>query len=204
MRALLVIVLGLAAWSSVAGQTPNAECSYDEDAMLALDEAAFDQSLPNGGWRAIGNIPGCEVAAAELIAAYRVRHPAASSTVAWHEGQMWAAAGSHGKALPALESARKDPARDPAGWNHYVDATIAFLAGDREALEQARARLAAVAFDESSGLPPLVDGFIELPTQAGQPSLRMRWPPNIEVVDGLLNCFGKPYNEAYGMACRPD
>jgi len=204
MRALLVIVLGLAAWSSVAGQTPNAECSYDEDAMLALDEAAFDQSLPNGGWRAIGNIPGCEVAAAELIAAYRVRHPAASSTVAWHEGQMWAAAGSHGKALPALESARKDPARDPAGWNHYVDATIAFLAGDREALEQARARLAAVPFDESSGLPPLVDGFIELPTQAGQPSLRMRWPPNIEVVDGLLNCFGKPYNEAYGMACRPD
>lgn len=204
MRLLLTIVLCLAAWPPAVAQPPDVKCSYDEEALLALDEAAFDQSLPNGGWRAIGNVPGCEVAAAELIAAYRARHPAASSTVAWHEGQMWAAAGSHEKAIPALESARKDPARDPAGWNHYVDATIAFLAGDREALEQARDRLAAVPFDETSGLPPLVDGFIELPTQPGQPPMRMRWPPNIEVVDGLLNCFGKPYNDAYDMACRPD
>ena len=205
MRLLLTIVLlCLTAWVPAAGQPPDAKCSYDEEAMLALDEAAFDQSLPNGGWRAIGNIPGCEVAAAELIAAYRVRHPAASSTVAWHEGQMWAAAGLHERAIPALESARKDPALDPAGWNHYVDATIAFLAGDREALEQARDRLAAVPFDDTAGLPPLVDGFIELPTRAGQPPLRMRWPPNIEVVDGLLNCFGRPYNDAYDMACRPD
>lgn len=204
MRILLTTALCLFALPASLAQVLGDSCAYDEEAMLALDEAAFDQSLPNGGWRAIGNIPGCEVAAAELIAAYRVQHPTASSTVAWHEGQMWAAAGLHEKAIPALESARKDPARDPAGWNHYVDATIAFLAGDREALEQARDRLAAVPFDETSGVPPLVDGFIELPTQAGQPPLRMRWPPNIEVVDGLLNCFGKPYNDAYNMACRPD
>ncbi|NLC61701.1 MAG: hypothetical protein GX761_10540 [Gammaproteobacteria bacterium] len=185
-------------------QVPGDNCAYDEEAMLALDEAAFDQDLPNGGWRKIGNIPGCEAAAAELIAAYRARHPNSSSTVAWHEGQMLASAGMNERAIPALEAARKDPARDPAGWNHYVDATIAFLAGDRGALEQARDRLAAMPFDETSGLPPLVDGFIELPTQPGQPPLRMRWPPNIEVVDGLLNCFGKPYNDAYDMACRPD
>lgn len=204
MRILLITALCLFALPASLAQVLDDSCAYDEEAMLALDEAAFDQSLPNGGWRAIGNMPGCEVAAAELIAAYRDRHPAASSTVAWHEGQMWAAAGLHEKAIPALESARKDPALDPAGWNHYVDATIAFLVGDREALERARDRLAAVPFDETSGLPPLVNGFIELPTQPGQPPLRMRWPPNIDVVDGLLNCFGKPYNDAYDMACRPD
>lgn len=117
---------------------------------------------------------------------------------------MLASAGMNELAIPALEAARMDPALDPAGWNHYVDATIAFLAGDREALEQARDRLAAVPFDGTSGLPPLVDGFIELPTQPGQPPLRMRWPPNIEVVEGLLNCFGKSYNDAYGTACRSD
>lgn len=204
MRMLLTIALCLFTLSGALAQVPGDNCAYDEEAMLALDEAAFDQDLPNGGWRKIGNIPGCEAAAAELIAAYRARHPHSSSIVAWHEGQMLASAGMNERAIPALEAARKDPARDPAGWNHYVDATIAFLAGDREALVQARDRLAAVPFDDTAGLPPLVDGFIELPTQPGQPPLRMRWPPNIEVVDGLLNCFGRPYNDAYDMACRPD
>ncbi|MGY0559512.1 hypothetical protein ACW7G2_02135 [Luteimonas sp. A277] len=204
MRLLLTIVLCLTSWAATAGQPPDARCSYDQEAMLALDEAAFDQDLPDGGWRKIGNIPGCEVAAAELIAAYRARHPGSSSTVAWHEGQMLASAGLHEQAIPALESARKDPVLDGAGWNHYVDATIAFLAGDREGLERARDRLAAVPHDETSGLPPLVEGYIVLPTQPGQPPMRLRWPPNIDVVEGLLNCFGKPYNDAYGSACRPD
>lgn len=204
MRTLLMIGLCLLVLPEAFAQVSGDKCAYDEEAMLALDEAAFDQDLPDGGWRKIGNIPGCEAAAAELIAAYRTRHPDSSSTVAWHEGQMLASAGMNELAIPALEAARMDPALDPAEWNHYVDATIAFLAGDREALEQARDRLAAVPFDGTSGLPPLVDGFIELPTQPGQPPLRMRWPPNIEVVEGLLNCFGKSYNDAYGTACRSD
>lgn len=204
MKRLLVITLALAGCSATPGERLDDRCSHDREALLSLDEAAFDQDLPDGGWRKIGNIPGCEATAAELIAAYRARHPGASSTVAWHEGQMLASAGLYEQAIPALESARKDPAQDVAGWNHYVDATIAFLAGDREGLEQARDRLAAVPFDETSGLPPLVDGYIVLPTQPGQPPMRMRWPPNIEVVEGLANCFGKSYNEAYGASCRAD
>ena len=43
-------------------------CKYDEEALLALDENAFDQDL-SGGWRAIASIPGCELAAAELLGA---------------------------------------------------------------------------------------------------------------------------------------
>lgn len=203
MKQLVMLVIAFAAFAVAA--EPSAEtCAYDLEELLALDEAAFDQDLPDGGWRRIGNISGCELAAAELIAAYRARHPDASSTVAWHEGQMLASAGMNEQAIQVLESARKDPSLDIAGWNQYVDATVAFLAGDRERLEQARDQLAALPYDAASGMPPLVDGFIEFPARSGQRPLRMRWPPNIDVVEGLLNCFGRSYNEAYGMACRPE
>jgi hypothetical protein len=177
-------------------------CKYDEDALLALDENAFDQDL-SGGWRAIANIPGCELAAADLLAAYRAKHSNAGSLLAWHEGQMRASAGQYEQAIPLLEAARKPVEQDPVGWNYYVDATLAFLRQDNPALLAAQERLAAVAYPEGAGMPPLKDGYFELPTPPGQPTMKMRWPPNIEVVDGLVACFGKPYTEAYGTSCRP-
>lgn len=179
-------------------------CKHDKDAMLALDEKPFDQDLAGGGgWRAIANIPGCELAAADLLAAYRARHPGSESILAWHEGQMRASAGQYKQAIPLLESARKPTDQDPAGWNHYVDASLAFLQHDKPALLTARERLAAIAYPESAGMPPLKDDYIEFPAQPGQPVMRTRWPPNIDVVDGLVACFDKPYAEAYGASCRP-
>ena len=177
-------------------------CKYDEEALLALDENAFDQDL-SGGWRAIASIPGCERAAAELLAAYRAKHPNAGTLLAWHEGQMRASAGQYEQAIPLLEAARKPVEQDPTGWNHYVDATLAFLRHDNPALLAAQKRLAAVAYPEGAGMPPLKDGYFELPAPPGQPGMKMRWPPNIEVVDGLVACFRKPYEEAYGASCRP-
>jgi hypothetical protein len=177
-------------------------CKYDEDALLALDENAFDQDL-SGGWRAIANIPGCELAVADLLAAYRAKHSNAGSLLAWHEGQMRASAGQYEQAIPLLEAARKPVEQDPVGWNYYVDATLAFLRQDNPALLAAQERLAAVAYPEGTGMAPLKDGYFELPTPPGQPTMKMRWPPNIEVVDGLVACFGKPYAEAYGTSCRP-
>ena len=203
MRQLLAIAFAVAACSVGAADSSNEQCVYDRDELLSLDEAAFDQDVPNGGWRRVGNIPGCEAAAAELIAAYRAKHPESSSTVAWHQGQMLASAGMSEEAIPVLESAKKDPSQDVAGWNHYVDATIAFLSGDKERLEQARDQLAAVPYEARPGLPPLVDGYIEFTGQPGQPPIRTRWPPNIDVVEGLISCFGRPYSEAYGRSCRP-
>jgi hypothetical protein len=181
------------------------DCKYDEDAMLALDENAFDQDLAGagGGWRAIANIPGCKLAAADLLAAYRAKHPGVSSTVTWHEGQMRASAGQYKEAIPLLQSAQKPADQDLAGWNYYVDATVAFLRHDKQALLGARERLAAVTYPENLGMPPLKDGYIEIPTQPGQPVMKMHWPPNIDVVDGLLACFDKPYSEAYSASCRP-
>jgi hypothetical protein len=177
-------------------------CAYEREKHLALDQKAFDQSLPDGGWRKVGNIPGCEIAAASLIADYRVRHPEATSTLAWHQGQLLATAGLHDQAITELANARLDSSQDIAGWNHYVDATIAFLAGDRQALEQAHEQLAKVVYNPASDLPAPEDGYIEWPTDPGQPTIRMRWPLNIDVVEGLVNCCGRSYREAYSSECR--
>jgi hypothetical protein len=175
---------------------------YDEKALLSLDESAFDQD-PHGGWRAISNVPGCELAAADLLAAYRSRYPRSSSTLSWHEGQIRASAGQYERAIPLLENGRKPADQDLAGWNYYVDASVAFLRRDRSGLLAARQRLATVAYPEIAGMPPLKDGYLELPAQPGQLTTKVRWPPNLEIVEGLVACFDKPYSEAYGKSCRP-
>jgi hypothetical protein len=171
--------------------------------MLSLSEDAFDQDLSNGGggWRKVASIPGCEAAAADLIAAYRAQHES-STTLLWHEGQLRAFAGQTERAIPLLLESKHDPATDLAGWNDYVDATVAFLRRDREALLSARDRLAARPYPSGEGMPPLVGGMMEVPTQPGQPPMRVRWPPNIDVVDGLVACFERSYKEAYSGRCR--
>ena len=197
----IALLFGLAACASA----PIADqCAYDLEAMLALDEEAFDQDLAGGGggWRKVGHVPGCELSAADLIAAYRARH-ASTSILLWHEGQLRAFAGETDRAIPLLLESRHDSTSDFAGWNEYVDATAAFLRGDRAALAEARGRLAAKPYPTGEGMPPLVDGMMEVPTRPGQPPLRLRWPPNIDVVDGMLACFGQPYREAYSGRCRP-
>lgn len=107
------------------------------------------------------------------------------------------------KAIPLLESARKPEDQDKFGWNFYVDATLAFLRNDKPALQKAQQQLAAIAYPKGAGLPPLKHGYLEFPTRTGQPVIRMRWPLNIEAVDGLLACFGKSYAEASGSSCLP-
>jgi hypothetical protein len=174
--------------------------------MLSLDEQAFDQDLAGGGggWRKLAGMPGCELVAADLLADYRRAHPASSSTLTWHEGQMRAFAGDYGHAIGLLESARKPPEQDKGGWNPYVDATVAFLARNKTGLLSSRDRLAVVAFPSDTDMPPLKNGYIEIPAQDGQPAMKIRWPPNLDVVDGLIACFDKPYAQAYGSAaCRP-
>lgn len=179
-------------------------CGYEVDAMLALDENSFDQDLSagGGGWRAIANVPGCELAAADLLALYRQRHSGSGSLLLWHEGQLRASAGRYEEAIPLLDRARKPVEQDRMGWNHYVDATVAFLRHDRPALTAARERLASVPYPEGAGMPPLKDGHIEFPARPGQPAMRLRWPPNLDVVDGFVACFDKPYSVAYATACR--
>lgn len=161
--------------------------------MLGLDQRAFDQDL-SGGWRAIGSRSGCTLVAADLIRDYRKAHPSKPKFLFWHEAQLRAQAGQTDAAIALFERAR-EPGADPTGWNPYADATVAFLRGDRPGLLRARARLLAV--------PRPADWNPSMKTPDGR-TIAMPWPSNLNAVDGLIACFGRPYSEAYGPACtRP-
>jgi len=168
---------------------PADPCQVDNRAMMDLGYHAFDQD-PEGGWRELARRPGCEARAADLIRDHRSYAQGRMSILYWHEGQMRAGLDQTGEAIRLFEQSRKPD--DQFGWNPYVDATIAFLRGDRGALTAARERLAALPKPADFEERTLPNGF------------RLSWPPNLQVVDGLVRCFGRPYSEAYGGApeCR--
>lgn len=195
MHAKLSIVFVLAVCylfsSSLPGQPRDgessaaADCSYDRDALLALDQRAFDQDM-KGGWRAVARREECIGVAADLIRDYREARGQDSPLLYWlywHEGQLRATLGETEEAIGLFQQSR-DPKDTPYAhaWNLYVDATIAFLQQDEPALLDARESLAQ--------LPRPPDYF-----QQGGP---LSWPMNLSVVDMLVACFGQPYEEAYG------
>lgn len=166
----------------IAQDPPAPACFHsrnEAEALLQLDEDAFDQDM-EGGWRMIAgrNDGACMVAAAELILDYIARHPEGLEReylAHWHAGQMFALAGEDERALNQfrLSFRTHDVNTLPARmWNTYAGGTIAFIEGDRETLEAAR--------DDLPGGPYT----------------------NRDVLTGLLNCFGEPYAVAYGRKCR--
>lgn len=187
---------------SIAGaqEAPSKICEYDRARLLALDENQFDQDL-SGGWRALASTPGCALVAADLLHDYREAHHKDSGILFWHEAQVRADAGQYPEAIALMKRAYKPAEADKAGWNLYVDATIAFLRRDRTALEQAKIKLAAVQPPVGAGIPPVINGYMEADFADGS-KRKIRWPINIDVVEGLENCFDKPYVEAYNDACR--
>lgn len=170
-----------------ASASPQPDCSYDLDAMLALDQQAFDQDM-DGGWRVLAQQEGCALAAADLIREWRHQKRAHASILYWHEGQMRAFAGQTDEAVALFELTYKDPAFDADyGWNHYVAGTIAFLERDRERLERAMADLNAVP-KPSNATFTRPDGTV----------IDMPWPPNLRVLEAFERCWDKPYAQAYG------
>lgn len=202
-RALFASLL-LAAFGAAHAQVPASApgtCAYDRIRLLALDRLEFDQDM-SGGWRPLAAKPGCALAAADLLRDYRQAHADEDGMLYWHEGQMRANAGRYEEAIPLLEHARKPPGTpDKAGWNPYVDATVAFLRRDRAALERARATLAAYPPPTGEGVPEVKDGYLVLDMDGGK-QRRVRWPLNIEVVECLEKSFDKPYTDAYSNDCK--
>ena len=175
---------------AVAAAPTQNPCSYDRQRLLSLDENAFDQDL-KGGWRPLAYNPQCVLVAADLIRDYRAAHAHYSTILFWHEGQLRAEGGQTAAAISLFNRAR---ATEPghADWEYYVDGTIAFLKRDRQALQSARDKLAAI---------PRPANFN--PTDGDGKPIAIKWPPNLDVLNGLLNCFDRSYAEAYGSACRP-
>lgn len=206
MRKRLILILSCTLIASYSHAAPPhtaapAGCEHDRAGLLALDENRFDQDF-TGGWRTLAEKPACRLVAADLIRDYRLAHGNEAVLLYWHEAQLRAFAGQYKAAIDLMERSRHPADPRTADWNAYVDASIAFLRKDRPALDQARQKLASVPFPADKGLPPLKDGVLELPMEDGK-TMRVRWPANIDVVDGLVQCFDKPYEEAYGSACRP-
>lgn len=201
-KALLLLAVALASCSSspvLEHRIGDGQCAFDKAALLALDEQSFDQDLSNGGggWRGLAARQECELVAADLIAEYRSMHNVESPLLFWHEGQLRAFSGQYTQAISLLEKSYK-PKQQDFGWNVYADATIAFLANDRLKLDRALADLKATP------APPgetLIDGKLEMTGPDGTKTM-MPWPLNVDVVEGLQRCLGKPYREAYGSRCR--
>lgn len=200
LTVLFLCVLVTACNIAGAQKVPAKSCEYDRARLLALDENQFDQDM-SGGWRALASTPGCALVAADLLHDYREAHHKDSGLLFWHEAQVRADAGQYPEAVALMKRAYKPADADQAGWNPYVDATIAFLRRDRTALEQARAKLAAVQPPVGAGMPPVINGYMEVDFADGS-KRKIRWPINIDVVEGLENCFDQPYVEAYKDACR--
>lgn len=181
---MLSLALIVQASQPVPAPAPSPpSCAYDREAALALGFNRFDQDLA-AGWRRLAAMPSCKAEAANLIHDYRSFMLAVMPILYWHEAQLRAEAGDTVAAVSLMDRSRQPSEADAFGWNPYVDATIAFLRGDRAAFDAARAQLLA------------------LPRPAHLPADR-EWPPNARVVEGLSKCFGRSYAVAYGDACRP-
>lgn len=171
---------------------PGADCRQADDTMLALPLQDFDQG--DEGWRSLES-DGCEIAAADGIKQYRERNAdtvmSADNTLVWHEAQLRASAGQTDAALELMLS-RRDTASPSI--RPYTDATIAFLRRDRAGLLAARDAL--VALPEPQAFRDAANRYA-----ASYPDLPpLKWPLNLDVVDGLISCFDRPYSEAY--ECR--
>ena len=183
-----------------AVQTPVPGCDYDRAAIMQLGERDFDQpTSPGDGWRGVAAREGCGLIAADLIRDYRQAHGSRSSLLYWHEAQLRAMANQVPESVALMRQSLLDS--DPSGWNAYVEATIAFLLGDQRALIEARVRLLETPPPRGANVRSLGNGYVELSTATGAVS-RRRWPPNLDIVDGLIRCFGKSYGEAYSSSCR--
>lgn len=175
----------------LAAATPD--CAYNRAAMMTLSQQAFDQDM-TGGWREL-LMRGCEAEAADLIRDWReTNKPERNASILyWHEGQLRADLGQSAAAIALFERSRKTVEEDRGmGWNLYVDGSIAFLQRDRPAFDKSHAALAVL---------PKPDGF-DPRGPDGKP-VAIRWPMNLNVLDGFARCWNKPYKEAYATCAAP-
>lgn len=165
-----------------ASQAHAADCGALLQRHLASDMAlpfdAFDQD-DHQGWRPLGDA-GCEAEAATLIAAWAGKQAHPAPVVTWHRAQMLAKAGRTADAIAAARQTLRGGDDDSGfDWDDYANATIAFLQGDKPALQASRDRLELAV---------------------GKSAFNQ---PNLRSTDRLLRCFGQPYKVAYECPAKP-
>lgn len=187
LRAMLIAFSLVAVQPAEPAGAPQPDCTYDLEAMLTLDRDAFDQDM-DGGWRVLSRKDGCELAAAELIREWRQTKRDHTGILYWHEGQMRALAGQTDAAISLFRLTYNPPETDADfGWNYYVSGTIAFLMRDRENL--------SAAIEELKTIPEPADNSFTRPDRT---TAQLRWPPNLNVLEGFEKCWDESYADAYG------
>lgn len=183
-----MILLSLAA-GAILGSAVTTECRQPDAAMLALPLHEFDQTP--AGWRSL-DAEGCEAVGADAIAAYREMNREALAgedlgTLIWHEGQLRAAAGQTEAAIALMLETRD---RESDAIQPYVDATVAYLRRDREALLAARERLLALPVPDyfAAAVERYKINYPDHPPPT--------WPLNRDKVEGFVACFDRPYRQA--------
>jgi hypothetical protein len=192
----MFVALALAA--ALQLPTQDQTCAYDREALLALSPDALDQNL-DGGWRPLAGKQQRRGEAAELLAAYRSANRQSLTAGQlhinyWHEGQIRA---SLGERVPAIRLllAGVNPEVQGDGFQDYALGTVAFLNNDRPGLQAARDRLA---------LTPKPEDWDQTAASFRQRfGVDMQWPINLNVLDAMIACFGRSYDEAYAGCKTP-
>lgn len=165
--AALALCAALISAPALAQTCPSAP----DQSQLSLDYAAFDAA----GWRNLLG-QGCADAAIAQLAAYRDANAARLAPedlreLHFHIGQTLAFSGRDSASIAHFEAARGGPDE----WAAYVDAALAFLKRDADALAAARTRYAAA-----------------------QGASAMR----VAVINGFLACADASYSEAVHCGMR--
>ncbi len=171
------------------------DCSYDADVLMSLSPEAFNDDLDRTGWRKLADREECVAVAADLLKTYRLRLDSERGSILHHEAQLRAALGQADVAITLLQDLLQTT--EDESTRAYHKAEIAFLLQDRDALVAARDKLLAVPKPE--GFDQAVENFKQKYPDYPPPV----WPTNLNVIDGFIACFDKPYSEAYSQACRP-
>ena len=169
-------------------ETTCALSGEEFETIVSLPFKEFDQTA-GSGWRPFYE-EGCYSVASKLLIRYLTEHPEIAQQqfiLPFHAGQLLAMAGDYEKALPFLEGGYTDIEMEYVNWNAFVDAHIAFITRDKKLLMESR--------DKISKQPGM-------PNEQGVPEWAIGKKMNLDVVDGFINCFNKPFAEAYENDCR--
>jgi hypothetical protein len=169
----------------------NGSCALStakREALLDLPFQQFDQEQGNG-WRPL-YASKCYREAAALLEEYVRRHPDTAREqymLSFHTGQLFALAGEYARAIQWMKKGYSNKDSDLINWTAFVDANVAFLNHDYQALLKQR---------------NLIDKESAMAEVPGVPKWAIGKKMNLDVVNGFLACFSKPYNVAYDDECR--
>lgn len=156
------------------------DCRIEAASYFNQELAEFDQAPT--GWRGVAEGKNCIKEAADLIHDYREHNELDVHVLYFHEAQLRLSYNAYRHATLLLKKSFVED--DIFGWNPYVSATIAFVRRDLAALERYRAEIMELTYPEDADLVDL----------DGKP-VRLAWPPNIKVVNAMIKCFDKSYEQ---------